>query len=86
MTSDDKSVGARISPTINPYSQTIHAKDPATLLQVVNDYRATDPMLNKLQTKDMQSLIENTIENLETSSRIQGSSPDTAIQEAQNLR
>ena len=43
-------------------------------------------MLNKLQTKDMQSLIENTIENLETSTRIQGNSPDTAIQEAQNLR
>ena len=30
-------------------------------------------MLNKLQTKDMQSLIESTIEHLESSSRIQNS-------------
>ena len=64
----------RIPPFVNPYSQTINAKDPMTLLQVVSDYRATDPMLYKLQTKDMQSLIESTIEHLESSSRIQGNS------------
>jgi len=58
------SSSARISAAINPYSQTISAKDPATLLQVVNDYRATDPMLNKLQSKDMQTLIETTIDHL----------------------
>ncbi len=63
-------VSSRISPAINPYSQTINAKDPATLLQVVNDYRATDPMLNKLQSKDMQTLIETTLDHLQTSSNI----------------
>ena len=43
-------------------------------------------MLNRLKTKDMQSLIESTIEHLESSSRISGSSPEQISQEMQNLR
>ena len=71
----------RPSPVINPYSQVITAKDPATLLQVVEDYRASDPLLKRLQTQDMQTLVETTIEHLESSSRVQGNSPDHEGQE-----
>ena len=73
-------IGQRMSPAINPYSQTISAKDPETLLQVVKDYRMTDPISKYHKSKDLQSLVETAIEHLESGSRLQAGN----IQEQEN--